>query len=314
MFDKFNRKIDYLRISVTDKCNLRCAYCMPEGIKKITHEHCLRNEEIVEIVKMAASLGVKKIRITGGEPLVKKGIYQLIKAIKAVEGIEDLAITTNGLLAINNVAKLKECGIDRFNISLDTLDREKYKFITKNNQVLNYIALIEELIANDMRPIKINTVLLKKFNDSEIKDFLKLSQKYDLTIRFIELMPIGELDFDYDKHYLPNEEILNICKQLEFVEEGKNVTYYRVPNTKGKIGLISPISHKFCEKCNRIRLTSDGVLKPCLHSNDEINVRTSNAVEIKEKLIEAIERKPKNHKIEDENFENIKRSMNRIGG
>lgn len=313
MKDSFNREVDYLRISVTDRCNLRCSYCMPEGIEKVSHEAIMRNEEIINIVKEASLIGIKKIRITGGEPLVRKGIVDLIKDISNVEGIEEVAMTTNGLLLKGQVGVLKEAGLKRINLSLDTLDAEKFKQLTKAKEMLDYHAVINELIEHGMTPIKLNVVLIKGINSDEIGDFIELADQYDLLIRFIELMPIGHLNFDWESHYISADEVI---KNYPLVHEsnGKNTVYYRVEGKRGRIGFINPISHKFCGDCNRIRLTSDGKLKPCLHTDDEINVRGLTLEEVKQELRRSIKDKPSSHKINEEDYEEITRTMNRIGG
>ena len=314
MKDKFNREINYLRISVTDRCNLRCLYCMPNGIQKKTHDEIISDEEIINVVKESVKLGISKIRVTGGEPLVRKGIYNLLRKIKNVEGVKELTITTNATLLINNVHKLVEAGVDRVNFSLDTLDEEKYKFITNSNVTLDYKKLIKELIYNKLLPVKINVVLLKGFNDSEILDFINLADEYDIIIRFIELMPIGHLDFDYKKYFISKDEILMKYPFFKFYSSNNVSEYYQVPGKKGLIGFINPISHKFCEKCNRIRLTADGHLKPCLLSNNEIMIKNINSKEIPLKIKEAIESKPIEHSIDKNLNKNIERSMNKIGG
>ena len=315
MKDAFKREIDYLRISVTDRCNLRCLYCMPEGIeKKKQHDDILRDEEIIKVVEESVKLGISKIRITGGEPLVRKGIYGLIRKISGIEGIKEITITTNATLLIGNVKKLKEAGISRVNFSLDTLDNEKFKFISNSSLTLDYEKLIKELIQNELLPIKINAVLLRGFNDSEIPDFIELANKYDLSIRLIELMPIGHLSFDYDKYFISKDEILEKHPELIFYRKDKISEYYTVKDKKGLIGFINPISHKFCASCNRIRLTADGHLKPCLHNNNEIDIKNIDEDLVSAKLVQAIKSKPLSHTL-DESIKNISnRPMNKIGG
>jgi len=315
LLDTFKREVDYLRISVTDRCNLRCLYCMPDGmVDKKHHDEILRNEEIINVVKESVKIGITKIRITGGEPLLRKGIYDLIRKIKDIEGITEITITTNATLLIGNVKKLKNSGINRVNFSLDTLDPEKFKYITNSTFTLDYESLIEELIENDVLPIKINAVLLKGFNDNEIDDFIELANKYDILIRFIELMPIGHLDFDYDKYFISKDEILKKHKQLDFVRKDTVSEYYNVKGKKGLIGFINPISHKFCDSCNRIRLTADGHLKPCLHNNNEILIKDMEITSIVEKLKEAVIAKPVSHKLDKSNKNKSDRPMNKIGG
>ncbi len=314
MKDAFKREIDYLRISVTDRCNLRCLYCMPDGIEKRPHDNILRDEEILNVVEEAVKIGITKIRITGGEPLVRRGIYSLIKKISKVEGIKEITITTNATLLIGNVKKLKEAGISRVNFSLDTLDNEKFKFITNSQITLDYENLIKELIKYEMLPIKINVVLLKGFNDNEILDFIDLADKYNLLIRLIEVMPIGHLSFDYNKYYISKDELLSRYPELVFYRKDRIAEYYKVAGKKGLIGFINPISHKFCASCNRIRLTADGHLKPCLHNNYEINIKNNDRDLVSSKLIEAIKTKPLSHTLDKKDGNISNRPMHKIGG
>ena len=315
MKDAFKREIDYLRISVTDRCNLRCLYCMPDGIKnKMQHDDILRDEEIIKIVEESVKIGISKIRITGGEPLVRRGIYNLIRKISDVDGVKEITITTNATLLIGNVKRLKDAGISRVNFSLDTLDDGKYKFISNTLLTLDYEKLIKELIQNNLLPIKINAVLLRGFNDNEIPDFINLADKYDLIIRLIELMPIGHLNFDYEKYFISKDEVLEKYPELLFYQKDNISEYYNVKGKKGLIGFINPISHKFCSTCNRIRLTADGHLKPCLHNNNEIYIKRIDENLVSSKLVEAIKSKPISHTL-DESIKNISdRPMNKIGG
>ncbi len=315
MKDTFEREVDYLRISVTDRCNLRCLYCMPEGITdKKDHDEILRSEEIINVVKESVKIGITKIRITGGEPLVRKGIYELIRKISEVPGINEITITTNATLLIGNVKKLKDSGVTRVNFSLDTLSSEKFKFITNSNLTLDYEKLIKELIINELLPIKINAVLLRGFNDNEITDFIDLADKYDLIVRFIELMPIGHLKFDYQKYFITKDEILAKHQELIFKKKDLISEYYSVQGKKGLIGFINPISHKFCADCNRLRLTADGHLKPCLLSNNEILVKNIEINSLADKLKEAIKAKPLSHSLDESKLSKPNRPMNKIGG
>lgn len=315
MKDTFKREIDYLRISVTDRCNLRCLYCMPDGIQdKKERDEIMRDEEIINVVVESVKLGITKIRITGGEPLLRKGIYELIRKIKNVDGIKEITITTNAILLVGNVRKLKEAGVSRVNFSLDTLDSEKFKFISNTTLTLDYESLIEELIEQDLQPIKVNAVLLKGFNDSEIPGFIDLANKYDISIRLIELMTVGHLNFDYDKYYISKDDILKRYKELKFVRKDSVSEYYRVDGNKGFIGFINPISHKFCSECNRIRLTADGHLKPCLHNNNEILIKDIQGEPLFNKLREAIHTKPVSHTLDESKENRSDRPMNKIGG
>jgi len=308
MKDTFKREIDYLRISVTDRCNLRCIYCMPEGIEKVTHADIMRHEEIINVVKEAVKVGIRKVRITGGEPLVRKGLLHLIQEIKAVPEIAELTLTTNGVLLLGNVKTYKDAGIDRINVSLDTLDANKYQMIT-GNKMIDYRQLLIELKDNQV-PVKLNAVLMKEINDTEIPEFIELADEFDIVIRFIELMPVGKLDFDWKSHYLSNDVIINKYN-LQKVSTDKNTDYYKANGYKGLIGFINPISKKFCSECNRIRVTSDGKIKPCLHNDSEIDIKDLKQELLLDKIKYAIKSKPEKHNLKKKRS---KRSMNRIGG
>jgi len=297
MKDSFGRRINYLRISVTDRCNLRCKYCMPEdGISKTCHEDILTLEEIYEITKIFVELGIDKIRFTGGEPLARKGIVDLIAKVSKLEGIKDLAMTTNGILLKDYAKELKEAGLNRVNVSLDTLDEEKYKIITRGGNLKDVIEGIEEAKNVGLTPIKINTVLIGGFNDDEIESLVSLTEKEEIDLRFIELMPIGEASSWAKDNFISNDIILEKIKDLMPVPRediSSPAIYYKLPNGKGKVGIINPISCKFCSNCNRVRLTSKGQLKLCLHSNQEIDIKTAlrNGEDIKELIIRAIDKK-----------------------
>lgn len=319
MKDSYGRNIDYLRISVTDRCNLRCIYCMPpEGIELKEHEDILRFEEIISIVKAAASLGIKKIRYTGGEPLVMHNIEKLIYETSKIPGIEEIAMTTNGML-LNDMAKdLKKAGLKRVNISLDTLNKAKFKSITRIGNLETVLKGIDRCLELGMNPVKINTVLLKGFNDTEFDDFLRLIKNTPLEIRFIELMPIGEAVKFYEKTKISFNELLDAHPELIEIETPENSTakMYRIEGSKGKIGSINPISCKFCSGCNKIRLTSTGSIKPCLHSKEEIDVKkyVNNSILLKDALETAILNKPKEHFLEEEKVTRSEKVMYQIGG
>lgn len=320
MIDSFGREINYLRISVTDLCNLRCKYCMPEkGIDKKCHNEMLRNEEIIRIVKDMSELGITKIRITGGEPLVKKGIVEMISQINQIPKIEEIVLTTNGILLADMADELKKAGLRRVNISLDTMDAVKFEEITRKNHLHKVLEGIDKAIEVGLTPVKINTVLIGGFNDNEVSDFIELTRIRDIDVRFIELMPIGEASLWNKEKFLSTDSILEDEKNL-FPVVGKDKSspakYYKLPDSKGNVGLINPISCSFCKNCNRIRITSDGKLKLCLHSDVEIDVMNAlrNGEDIKAIIKEAIINKPEEHRLGDEDFEPITRNMNRIGG
>ena len=314
MKDTFNREIDYLRISVTDRCNLRCLYCMPEGIEKISHNRIISDEDILRVVKESVKLGFKKIRITGGEPLVRKGIYELIHKISVIEGINEIVLTTNGTLLTGNVKKLKDAGVSRVNLSLDSLNQQKLTTISNTSTTLDFSTLIKELHQYKMTPIKINTVLLRGINDQEIIDFYDFSIKYNCQIRFIELMPFEATSFKYEDYYISKTDILKNYPDLLFDYKTSNVEFYKTKNNAKTIGFINAVSSKFCEACNRLRLTSDGYIKPCLHSSSEIYVKNQTTEEVISKLKEAIHKKPKQHSLDKDYKNQAKRSMNKIGG
>lgn len=318
MKDQFGRKINYLRISVTDLCNLRCIYCMPkEGIPKIQHEDILSVEEIEEIVKVFVKLGVNKIRLTGGEPLVRKGILDIVERIGKLEGIRDFAMTTNGLLLKEYAKDLRALGLKRVNISLDTLDDKKYSSITRIGSLQRVMKGIEAAKEVGLTPIKINTVLVGGFNDDEIEDLVRLTEKEEIDVRFIELMPIGEAIKLKADHFLSNEIVLQRVPSLIKIDgedPSSPAVYYKLPNGKGKIGLINPVSCKFCKNCNRVRLTSQGKLKLCLHSDVEIDLREAlrRGQAIEKIIMDAISKKPESHNLEDGVY--VSKKMYQIGG
>lgn len=313
MKDRFGRNITYLRISVTDLCNLRCKYCMPEsGVKSLCHSDILSIEEIVEIVKVASKNGIKKIRLTGGEPLVRRGFINLCKQISEINEIEDIAITTNGVHLKDMADELFENKVRRINFSLDTLVKEKYNDITRRNDFDKTMESLFYVIKKGFK-VKINVVLIGGFNDDEIQDFVNLANEYELEVRFIELMQIGETaNWSKDK-FVSNKIVLEKVPELEFDGVSGVAKIYKIKGQKGRIGLISPISCSFCEDCNRIRLTSDGKLKPCLHSKDEINLKGLSGEELEEVFKRGIFEKPEKHHLEDGKSESA-RDMNKIGG
>ncbi|CAB1250052.1 GTP 3',8-cyclase MoaA [Clostridium sp. MT-14] len=318
MIDSYERNINYLRISVTDLCNLRCRYCMPEkGITKIQHDQILRLEEIYKLAKIFVSLGIKKIRITGGEPLIRKGIINLIENIGKLNKIKDFAMTTNGILLKKYAGNLKNAGLNRVNVSLDTLDQKKYYDVTRGGCLKDVFEGIEEARKVGLAPIKLNTVLISGFNDSEIESFVNLTKYEKIDVRFIELMPIGRTkDWSLNK-FISNKTVLEKVKELKKIER-KDVSspaeYYKLPDGKGRVGLISPVSHKFCRNCNRVRLTADGKLKDCLLSDYEIDLKSAlrNGGNLKKIIIDSINNKPKEHNLEKGEY--VKRNMTAIGG
>jgi molybdenum cofactor biosynthesis protein A len=286
---------------------------MPEsGVESLCHSDILSLEEIVEIVKVAAKNGITKIRLTGGEPLVRHGFVHLCKEISKIEQIEDIAITTNGVHLKNMADDLFENKVKRINFSLDTLVKEKYNDITRRNDFEKTMESLFYAIEKGFK-VKLNVVLIGGFNDDEIENFVKLANDYDLEVRFIELMQIGETaNWSKDK-FVSNKIVLEKVTKLEFDGVSGVAKIYKIKGQKGKIGLISPISCSFCSDCNRIRLTSDGKLKPCLHSKDEINLKGLSGEELEEVFKRGIFDKPEKHHLEDGKSESA-RDMNKIGG
>ncbi|EDP24068.1 molybdenum cofactor biosynthesis protein A [Parvimonas micra ATCC 33270] len=286
---------------------------MPEsGVKSLCHSDILSIEEIVEIVKVASKNGIKKIRLTGGEPLVRRGFINLCKQISKIDEIEDIAITTNGVYLKDMADELFENKVRRINFSLDTLIKEKYNDITRRNDFDKTMESLFYAIKKGFK-VKINVVLIGGFNDDEIHDFVNLANDYDLEVRFIELMQIGETaNWSKDK-FVSNKIVLEKVPELEFDGVSGVAKIYKIKGQKGRIGLISPISCSFCEDCNRIRLTSDGKLKPCLHSKDEINLKGLSGEELEEVFKRGIFEKPEKHHLEDGKSESA-RDMNKIGG
>lgn len=314
MKDQFDREISYLRVSVTDLCNLRCRYCMPDGICQKQHEDILSFEEIVEIVSAAALLGVRKVRVTGGEPLVRKGCVDLVRMISAIPGVEEVDMTTNGVLLSQCAKELKAAGLQRVNISLDSLRPDKYAAITGGGELKQALAGIQAAFDAGLTPVKLNTVLIGGFNDDEISDFVELTRQAPLELRFIELMPMGG---QFGKEaYVPGSRVLETVPALAPIpHDGGVAQLYRLPEGQGRVGLISPLSRHFCGTCNRLRLTSEGNLKPCLHSNQEILVRGKHGAELLETLKEAIRNKPQMHgALDADHLSQAGRAMHTIGG
>ena len=325
MLDKLNRKIDYLRISVIDRCNLRCVYCMPEeGIESIPHDEILTCDEILRICEIVSELGIRKIKITGGEPLVRKDIVNLIRDIKNIDKIEQVTLTTNGILLHEMLDDLYDAGIDAINISLDTLNKDNFKKITRRDGLEKVLMSIDKAYDLGIR-VKINCLAIRDFNLRELVEIASFAKDREIDVRFIELMPIG-----FGKKYtqIDNDEILSILESrfgtFEIVTEKRGngpAKYYRNQNMKGCIGFISAISHEFCESCNRIRLTSSGFLKLCLHYNKGIDlkepIRNGISDEDLKKLIhDTIWNKPISHKFghasEEQDIE--LKNMVQIGG
>ena len=317
MIDRLGRDITYLRLSVTDKCNLRCRYCMPEeGICKKDHADMMTEDEIITAVEAAAALGITKIRITGGEPLVKKNILSICRRTAAVEGIKEVCLTTNGILLPQLAKPLKEAGVKRLNLSLDTLDPDKYAHITRIGSLEDFQAGLDAAFEAGFEKIKLNAVLIGGFNDDEIPQLANLTKQYPVDMRFIEMMPMYDSgDFD-EKAFIPCTTVLEHLPEAVPVEaDGGVAKLYRLPGAQGNIGLIRPVSAHFCGSCNRIRLTADGKVKPCLHSNVEYSLKGMDFEGMKAVLEQAIWDKPAWHgDLDALHRSQAGRNMNQIGG
>ncbi|MBO5340819.1 MAG: GTP 3',8-cyclase MoaA [Oscillospiraceae bacterium] len=317
MIDGFGRKINYLRLSVTELCDLRCRYCMPEdGICKKPHKDVLTEEETIMAVTAAASLGISKVRITGGEPLVKKNILSICEKTASTQGIDEVCMTTNGILLPKFAADLKNAGIRRVNLSFDTLDEKKYAYITRTGQLKAALRGLDHALSAGFEKVKINVVLIGGFNDDEIPALAGLTRKYPVDVRFIELMPMYEGNGFDTSAYIPCSTVTDVLEDLvPAAHDGGVARLYKLPGAMGNIGLISPISDHFCAACNRIRLTADGHIKPCLHSRDEFCVKGLSYEDMTEQFRRAIMSKPEMHcELSSQSASRAGRSMNKIGG
>lgn len=322
MKDRFDREIDYLRISLTDRCNLRCIYCMEEEEDFFEKEELLKDEEIIKIVKAFAKLGIKKVRLTGGEPLVRSYILNLIKNIYDVEGVESIYITTNGINLKPMVKDLKAYGVKGVNISLDTLNQDKYKKMTRIGTLEKVLDSIRECLKYDIK-VKINTVLIEGLNKDEIFDLINITRENNINLRFIELMPIG---IGGKFKGVTTAEIKEIIgKELKYknVEKEEKLngpaTYIKIEGYKGKVGFISAMSECFCGECNRIRVTSEGFLKTCLHFNYGIDLkkvlrREDSMDELMKVIKKSILNKPEKHNFNKMGKDRELKFMNKIGG
>jgi cyclic pyranopterin phosphate synthase len=326
LLDPYKRKINYLRISVTDRCNLRCRYCMPEeGIPLISHEEILTYEEMLRIVRVFASQGISKVRLTGGEPLVRKGIVEFISHLSQIKEIKDLSLTTNGILLKEFAQHLKEAGLKRINISLDSLKRERFFRITRRDDFERVWEGIEEALKVGLSPIKINMVAIRGLNEDEIESFARLTLRLPLTVRYIEYMPSGngaewqETDILTIPQIKIRLESIGKLTPIPSDQWDGPAKRFRIEGAVGEIGLIGAVSSHFCKECNRIRLTPDGKIRTCLFSDDEIDVREilrngGTDQGLKERLFVALATKPERHHINTHQFKKCQRNMSAIGG
>jgi cyclic pyranopterin phosphate synthase len=322
LIDNHNRKIEYLRLSVTDRCNLSCLYCDNKTVKRLSHEDILRYEEMEKLVRVGVSLGLKSVRITGGEPLVRPNLAYLIGKISRIEGIEDISLTTNGILLSRYAATLKEAGLKRVNISLDTFNEEKYKKLTGGGSLADVLQGIEAARRTGLAPLKINTVILKDNNDDEIIQFANRAAEEGWQVRFIEYMPLLKES---------KNELVSAARIKEIIEEeageltpcemkqGKGpARYYNIGKNGGTVGFISPMTNCFCSSCNRLRLTADGRLLPCLLSDAEIDIKEvlrngADDATIREVFKRAATEKQERHNLSSTQRKNG-RQMRQIGG
>ncbi|MCE5210850.1 MAG: GTP 3',8-cyclase MoaA [Deltaproteobacteria bacterium] len=330
MLDKYNREINYLRVSITDRCNLHCVYCRPkEGISLQGHEDILRYEEIIRVVSIAVKMGLIKVRVTGGEPLVRRGCIDFLSQLKKIDGLQDISLTTNGIFLEKCAQNIFDAGVSRINISLDSLNKDKYSKITREGDldaVLRGIAKAEEV---GFSPIKINTVAIKGFNDDEVLDFARLAVDKPFQIRFIELMSVGQPGLDCHKDYLPAKQLLQKISEhyeLERIENNHNKSagparIFKIKGGRGEIGFINPVSHHFCSTCNRLRLTSDGKLRACLLNEAEIDLKKAlrencSDAELEKLIWDAVLLKPKQHDLicTENILKKCTRNMSEIGG
>lgn len=324
--DTHKRRLNYLRISVTDRCNLRCVYCMPrEGVPKLPHEDILSYEEVLRLARIAVGLGIDKIRITGGEPLVRKGILDFLARIACMSGVRDLALTTNGVLLEENLDRLREAGLRRLNISLDSLRPGRYEKIAGRDSFAQVWRAVRAALEKGFHPVRINMVVMKGVNDDEVLDFAGLSLQDPLHVRFIEYMPVGISGLRDSLQLIPSAEIKGRVSRLGNLLPVPRDAFdgpaerFRFEGAPGEIGIISAISHHFCHACNRLRLTAVGRLRPCLLSDDELDVagplrRGASDEELAEIFLKAALSKPGAHALQPAASTGVSGRMWSIGG
>ena len=300
--DQYGREVNYLRLSITDKCNLSCFYCRSEpgvcGVEPA--EGSLKTADFLKISRAAADLGINRIRLTGGEPLLHPDILEIVSGLSAIKGIKDISLTTNGILLESMASSLAKAGLNRVNISLDSLDEANFRQITKGGKLTSALRGIDSALEAGLKPVKLNVVLLKGINDSEIEKFARLTCVRELDVRFIEYMPIGGQQSNWSRYFLPLDKVLEIASAIapllpvEGEQGGGPARYYRFEGAIGKLGLISPLSRHFCDRCNRLRVTADGKIKPCLFSEQELDFRPylDDPEGLKAVFLEAIQQKP----------------------
>ncbi len=321
--DQFGRKIEYLRISVTDRCNFRCQYCMPlEGLPWLPKAEILRYEEIADVVRQLAPMGLRRLRITGGEPTIRPQLATLVRMLRDIPGIEDIALSTNGVKLPTMSAELAEAGLDRVNISADSLRPDRVVKIARRDLHFDLVASARAAQAAGLGPIKINVVVMRGINDDEIADFAALTRDNPWHVRFIELMPVGELrELTFD-HVVPTDEVLARIRAVDALEPDVGpargngpAVYYRYPGAAGTVGVITPMTHTYCERCNRVRLTADGRLRTCLFGDHEVLLRDAirSGTPLAPLFVRALAEKPKAHELLQMRVGGL-RALSQVGG
>lgn len=315
MRDAQGRRIGYLRLSVTDRCNCRCAYCMPaDGVPMLSHDDVCSFEELARITEACCELGVSKVRLTGGEPLVRRGLPGLVRMLREVPGVRELAMTTNATLLAPVASELRAAGLDRINVSLDSLRPERYAAITRGARLDDALAGLRAAHDAGFTGTKVNCVLMGGVNDDEVADIAGLAREKPVDVRFIELMPIGEAAGWPRARFVDASAVLGAVPGLAPVGTDGVAELFSAPGWAGRVGLIRPMSHRFCAGCTRIRVTADGRLKPCLHSADEVSLRGLAGRELREALLAGIALKPAHHDMDGTHASESARAMNEIGG
>lgn len=323
MLDRFGRGIEYLRVSITDRCNLRCVYCMPEeGVKSLPHAEILTFEEIGRVVRAASRLGIRAVRLTGGEPMARRGCLDLVETIAHIEGIERVAMTTNGLLLKGRMAEARARGLHSINVSLDTLVPETYRRLTRGGDVRDVLEAIDEALSQGLQ-VKINAVPVRGFNDRELTRLAELSRARPVDVRFIELMPVG-CGASFEP--VPTDRVRRMMEEAfgpltpDDQKRGFGPARYARPDGfMGALGFIGAVSHEFCDRCNRIRLTADGRLKLCLNHQSGVDLKAllrsgADDAALTDAIGDAIERKPLRHNFGEDIDDRERRGMNEIGG
>jgi cyclic pyranopterin phosphate synthase len=325
LFDSWQRQINYLRISVTDHCNLNCIYCSVGSLPHLSHDDILRYEEIEKVVRIAAGMGINKVRLTGGEPLLRPDLSKLVSMIARIDGIDDISLTSNGILLSRYAVELKEAGLKRVNVSLDTLKEDRFKKISGRDKLREVLSGIEAAHHAGLEPVKINMVVLRGKNDDETIDFARMSISEGWHVRFIEFMPFGTPSGEV-LEMVPSREIQERIQSLGTLEPYTGLTgngparYYRFPEAKGTVGFITPMTEHFCHSCNRLRITSDGQLRPCLLADDEVDLKESlrngaSTDELKRLIQQAVALKREQHNLTGGiATEKVGRPMCQIGG